>query len=175
MLDSDRYWEPDIECMPRSDLDALQAKKLFEVVAWAYERAPLVRDAWERAGVTPDDIDSLVAFRQQVPFIDKDSMRHFRDERHDPYGGMLAIDLATPGVFGAIFSTSGTTGDPTLAPFPGREGPPILGRGAGSRGARPRRSSPASSGSSASVPATTSSRCCSPTAARPSTGRSAAS
>src|SRR3954447_21610990 len=137
MLDSDRYWEPDIECMPRGDLDALQAKKLLEVVAWAYERAPLVRDAWERAGVHPDDVDSLAAFRELVPFIDKDSMRHFRDERRDPYGGMLAIDLATPGVFGAIFSTSGTTGDPTLAPFAGREGPTMLAREFWELGVRP--------------------------------------
>ena len=64
-------------------------------------------------------------------------MRHFRDDRGDPYGGMLAIDLATPGVFGAIFSTSGTTGDPTLAPFAGREGPTILAREFWELGVRP--------------------------------------
>src|SRR4051812_40454665 len=137
MLDSDRYWEPDIECMPRSDLDALQAKKLFDLLPWAYEHAPLIRDAWDRAGITPSSIDSLAAFREQVPFVDKDGMRHFRDERGDPYGGMLAIDLATPGVFGAIFSTSGTTGDPTLAPFAGREGPTILAREFWELGVRP--------------------------------------
>jgi phenylacetate-CoA ligase len=137
MLDADRYWEPDVECMPRADLEALQQKKLFELLPWAYERAPLIRDAWDRAGVSPGDIDSLTAFREQVPFIDKEAMRHFRDERGDPYGGMLAIDLATPGVFGAIFSTSGTTGDPTLAPFAGREGPTILAREFWELGVRP--------------------------------------
>src|SRR4029078_11275689 len=101
MLDADRYWEPDVECMPRADLDALQQKKLLELLPWAYERAPLIRDAWDRAGVTPSEIDSPTPFRERVPFIDKDAMRLFRDERGDPYGGMLAIDLATPGVFGA--------------------------------------------------------------------------
>ena len=137
MVDADRYWEADVECMPRAELDALQEKKLGEVLPWAYERAPLIRDAWDRAGVTPDAIDSMKAFREQVPFIDKDAMRHFRDDRGDPYGGMLAIDLATPGVFGAIFSTSGTTGDPTLAPFAGREGPTILAREFWELGVRP--------------------------------------
>jgi phenylacetate-CoA ligase len=137
MLDADRYWEPDVECLPRAELDALQDKKLAEVLPWAYERAPLIRDAWKNAGVTPDAIDSMAAFREQVPFIDKDAMRHFRDDCGDPYGGMLAIDLATPGVFGAIFSTSGTTGDPTLAPFAGREGPTMLAREFWELGVRP--------------------------------------
>jgi phenylacetate-CoA ligase len=137
MVDADRYWEPDIECLPRAELDALQEEKLSELLPWAYERAPLIRHAWDASGVTPDGIDSMAAFREQVPFIDKDAMRHFRDHRGDPYGGMLAIDLATPGVFGAIFSTSGTTGDPTLAPFAGREGPTILAREFWELGVRP--------------------------------------
>jgi phenylacetate-CoA ligase len=137
MLESDRYWEPEVECMPRDALDALQERKLHEVTHWAYERAPLVRDAWQRAGVAPDDITSMDDFRAAAPFIDKDAMRDFRDRRGDPYGGMLAIDLATPGVFGAIFSTSGTTGDPTLAPFAGREGPTILAREFWELGVRP--------------------------------------
>lgn len=137
MLDTDRYWEADVECLPRAELDALQHKKLMDLLPWAYGRAPLIRDAWDRAGVTPDAISSMDDFRAQVPFIDKDAMRHFRDDRGDPYGGMLAIDLATPGVFGAIFSTSGTTGDPTLAPFAGREGPTILAREFWELGVRP--------------------------------------
>jgi len=137
MLDTDRYWQPDIECLPRAELDALQYEKLHEVMAWAYERAPLIRDAWQEAGITPGAIASMDDFRTQVPFIDKDALRRFRDDRGDPYGGMLAIDLATPGVFGAIFSTSGTTGDPTLAPFAGREGPTILAREFWELGVRP--------------------------------------
>lgn len=137
MAEADRYWEPDVECLPRAELDALQEEKLRELLPWAYERAPLIRHAWDAAGVTPDGIDSMAAFREQVPYIDKDAMRHFRDDRGDPYGGMLAIDLATPGVFGAIFSTSGTTGDPTLAPFAGREGPTILAREFWELGVRP--------------------------------------
>jgi phenylacetate-CoA ligase len=137
MVEADRYWEPDVECLPRAELDALQEQKLGELLPWAYERAPLIRHAWDEAGVKPDAIDSMQAFREQVPFIDKDAMRHFRDDRGDPYGGMLAIDLATPGVFGAIFSTSGTTGDPTLAPFAGREGPTILAREFWELGVRP--------------------------------------
>ena len=138
MLDADRYWEPEAECMPRPQLEALQADKLLgTLLPWAYERAPLIREAWDGAGVTPADITSMEDFRARVPFIDKDAVRRFRDERSDPYGGMLAVDLATPGVFGAIFSTSGTTGDPTLAPFAGREGPTILAREFWELGVRP--------------------------------------
>jgi phenylacetate-CoA ligase len=138
MIDADRFWDADVECMSRDRLDALQEEKLLgEVLPWAYERAPLIRAVWDDAGVTPADIGSMADFRALAPFVDKDAMRRYRDRHADPYGGMLAIDLATPGVFGAIFSTSGTTGDPTLAPFAGREGPTILAREFWEMGVRP--------------------------------------
>ena len=40
-------------------------------------------------------------------------MRRFRDERGDPYGGLLCVD---PADLTGVGSTSGTTGDPTLVP-----------------------------------------------------------
>ena len=36
---------------------------------------------------------------RRVPFIDKDAIRRFRSEHNDPYGGLLCVDLDTPGVF----------------------------------------------------------------------------
>ena len=46
-----------------------------------------------------------------MPFIDKDAVRRFRDERGDPYGGLLCVD---PSELTAIMSTSGTTCRPTF-------------------------------------------------------------
>ena len=69
--------------------------------------------AWEAAKVHPRDIRTLDDFRERVPFIDKDAVRRFRDERGDPYGGLLCVD---PDDLTGVGSTSGTTGDPTLVP-----------------------------------------------------------
>jgi phenylacetate-CoA ligase len=134
---SRRYFVPEIETMPRADLDALREEKLLgDIVPWAYERSGLVRETWDAAGVSAADIRTMDDFREKVPFLDKDAIRSYRDRHHDPYGGLLCLDPHTSGVFSAIFSTSGTTGDPTPAPYAGR-GPSMLVREFWELGCRP--------------------------------------
>ena len=87
------YFNAEVETMARADLEALQLERLLRVIPIAYDRAPLIRQAWEAARVRPRDIRTLDDFRERVPFIDKDSVRRFRDERHDPYGGLLCVHL----------------------------------------------------------------------------------
>jgi phenylacetate-CoA ligase len=109
----EKYYDREYETMPRAQLDALQEELLLEMLPHAYEHSPLTRATWDAAGVHPRDIGSLADFREQAPFVDKDTLRHFRDERRDPFGGLCT--LAT-GELTAVMSTSGTTGDPTLVP-----------------------------------------------------------
>ena len=45
--------------------------------------------------------------------VDKDTVRRFRNDRGDPYGGLLCVDQSQ---LTGVSSTSGTTGDPTLVP-----------------------------------------------------------
>ena len=108
-----KYFNEAIETMARADLEALQLERLLDVIPIAYERAPLIREAWDAAKVHPRDIRTLDDFRERVPFIDKDAVRRFRDERGDPFGGLLCVD---PNDLTGVGSTSGTTGDPTLVP-----------------------------------------------------------
>src|ERR1043166_10181583 len=103
------YFNAEIETMARADLEALQLERLLEVIPIAYERAPLIREAWDKALVHPRDIRTLDDFRERVPFIDKDAVRRFRDERGDPYGGLLCVD---PADLTGVGSTRGTTGHP---------------------------------------------------------------
>jgi phenylacetate-CoA ligase len=108
-----QYYAPEIETMARTDLEALQWERLQELIPHAYEHSALVRATWENAGVKPGDIRSLADFREKAPFLDKDMVRQFRDERGDPFGGTLCVD---PSQLTGVSSTSGTTGDPTLVP-----------------------------------------------------------
>jgi phenylacetate-CoA ligase len=109
----DRYLQPEIETMARADIEAIQESKLLDLLPYAYERSALIRSTWDEAGVHPRDIKSLGDYKEKAPFISKDAIRVFRDERGDPYGGLLCFDESE---LTAITSTSGTTGDPTLVP-----------------------------------------------------------
>jgi phenylacetate-CoA ligase len=133
-----RYFEPDAETMPRPELEKLQEDKLLgDLLPWAAKRSPLLQDAWARAGITIDDVTTIDDFREKVPFVDKDAIRRFRDGNRDRYGGLLCVDPLRPGgPFTAVFSTSGTTGDPTLVPSV-TSGPSILTREFWEMGCRP--------------------------------------
>jgi phenylacetate-CoA ligase len=110
-MPNDKFFEPEIETMPRSSLVALQEEQVLELVPYVYERSPLVRKIWEEARVKPGDINSLADFTERVPFITKDDIRRFRDQAGDPFGGLLCTDYRDAVT---VFSTSGTTGDATL-------------------------------------------------------------
>ncbi|QQD17322.1 phenylacetate--CoA ligase family protein [Spongiibacter nanhainus] len=111
----DRYLDPAVETMSREDLERLQESRILQLVPYVYQRSPLVRELWEKHGVTPDDIKSLADFKAKVPFMDKDMIRDFRDRNDDPFGGLACV--GPPHMRGVGF-TSGTTGDPTPLPRP---------------------------------------------------------
>jgi phenylacetate-CoA ligase len=112
-VSDDRYFEPDVELMPRADIEALQEARILELVPYAYERSALYRMVWDEAGVHPRDIRSMADFTERIPIITKDTVRHFRDKYDDPYGGLLCVE---PSELTAIMSSSGTTGDATFFP-----------------------------------------------------------
>lgn len=109
-LKDDRYFDADVETMSRDQIEKLQEARILQLVPYAYQRSPLVRAVWEEAGVTPADIRSLADFKAKAPFIDKDTIRQYRDRHGDPFGGLSCV--GAPHLRGVGF-TSGTTGDPT--------------------------------------------------------------
>lgn len=109
----DRYFDRDVETLPREQIERLQEARILQLVPYVYQRSPLIREVWDEAGVKPDDIKSLADFKAKVPFIDKDRIRRFRDEHGDPFGGLCCAE--PPHLKGVGF-TSGTTGDPTPLP-----------------------------------------------------------
>lgn len=110
MSEFPKFVDEAVETMPREHLERLQEARLMRMIEFAYANAPLIRQTWERAGVRPADIRSLGDFHEKVPFIDKDTIREFRDAHGDACGGLKAIGDDELRV---VASTSGTTGDPT--------------------------------------------------------------
>ena len=61
-MPDNRFFEPEIETMPRASLVARQEERILELVPYVYERSALVRKKWEEARVKPSDINSLADF-----------------------------------------------------------------------------------------------------------------
>lgn len=95
-----RYYQEEIETMPREDIEALQEKGLIDVVKRVYENVPYYRAKMDEAGVKPEDIQSMADI-VKLPFLTKDDLRDAY-----PYG-LLAKPLSE---CVRIQSTSGTTG-----------------------------------------------------------------
>ncbi len=100
-----------IERLSRADLEALQLRRLRELVAYAGERVPLYRERLRAAGVRAEDLRTLADVRR-LPFTTKTD---FRDTY--PYG-LLAVPMSE---VVRIHASSGTTGKPTVVAYSRRD------------------------------------------------------
>ena len=102
-----QYREPEIEKMPRKELEALQLEKLKNIINVSL-RTPFYKERLSGIGIkSPDDIKSLEDLRR-IPFTTKDDLR-----KGFPYG-FLSIPLKD---VVRLHSSSGTTGIPTTIYF----------------------------------------------------------
>lgn len=100
-----RVWDQ-AETMPRTELRALQLRRLKSCVERA-TRVPFYRDAFRKAGVSPDQIRGLDDL-ERLPFTTKSDLRE-----HYPLG-FLAVPRAQVARF---HGSSGTTGKPTFVAY----------------------------------------------------------
>jgi len=101
----ERYYQPEIETMPRDQLKALQSERLVKQVKHVWDNVPYYRKKMEEKGVTPDDIKGIEDLHK-LPFVTKADLRDAY-----PYGlmGKPLKDCVR------IQSTSGTTGKRVVA------------------------------------------------------------
>ena len=101
----ERYYQPEIETMPRDQLRALQDERLVKQVKHVWDNVPYYRAKMEAKGITPDDIKG-VADLHKLPFVTKADLREAY-----PYGLMGKPKSECV----RIHSTSGTTGKRVMA------------------------------------------------------------
>ena len=101
----ENYYQPEIECASREQIQAWQDERLVKQVKHVYEHVPYYRKKMEEKGVVPEDIRST-ADLHNLPFLTKDDLRQAY-----PYG-LLATPLED---VVRIQSTSGTTGRRVVA------------------------------------------------------------
>ena len=98
---------PDIECMDRDALHALQLGKLQEQVKYTYANVPYYRERMDEVGVSPQDIKTLEDV-SKLPFTDKSALRETF-----PFG-MFAVPMDD---IIELHASSGTTGKPIVVGY----------------------------------------------------------
>ena len=100
-----RYYQPEIETMPREEMIKLQNERLVKQVQHVWDNVPYYRRKMEEKGVTPADIQSIDDLHK-LPFLSKADLRDAY-----PYGlkGVPTSECVR------IHSTSGTTGKRVVA------------------------------------------------------------
>ena len=69
MKDIKEYWQPDLETMPREELEKLQVKKLKESIKVAM-KSKFYGKRFAELGLTPDDFNTVADIRK-IPFTTK--------------------------------------------------------------------------------------------------------
>ena len=100
-------YNKDMECMKRSDMEALQLERLRNMVDYCAKNVPFYRERLEKAGVTAEKIKTLDDIKY-IPYTNKTDLR----------------DTYPFGMFGApmkeivrLHASSGTTGNPTVVGY----------------------------------------------------------
>lgn len=105
------YWNERYECMPRSELHALQEERLRTTVSRVYHEVPFYRHAFQKIGLLPNDIQTLDDL-VKLPFTTKNDLRD-----NYPYG-LFAVPLSE---VVRLHASSGTTGKPTVVGYTRRD------------------------------------------------------
>ncbi len=106
-VSENKIFNPQVECMDRSEIKKLQDERLKATVAHVYANVPLYRKRMDEAGVRPEDIKGTEDLHL-LPFTNKTDLR---DEF--PYG-LLAVPQEE---IVRIQGSSGTTGKPIVSGY----------------------------------------------------------
>lgn len=107
-----KYWDEELETLPREELEKRQLVDLKEIIQFAYDNAPYYKRSFDAAGVKPSDIRFLSDI-SKFPFVDKKTQRETQG-----VGSFLGELCAVPEEDVIFISTSsGSTGVPTMSPF----------------------------------------------------------
>ncbi|MDQ6598229.1 phenylacetate--CoA ligase [Bacillus salipaludis] len=100
-------YNPEIEAMSRTELEALQFLRLKQTIRKVYENVAHYKGKFEELGITPQDIQSLDDVKK-LPFTKKQDLRE-----HYPFG-LFAVSMDE---VNRIHGSSGTSGKPTVVGY----------------------------------------------------------
>ncbi|MEM7112857.1 MAG: phenylacetate--CoA ligase [Chloroflexota bacterium] len=100
-------WNEAMETMPRAEIEALQSERLKTLASYVYERVPFYKNAFDAAGVSPDDVNGIEDLAK-LPFTVKSDLRD--NYPFDLFAVPMSEVIRT-------HASSGTTGKPTVVGY----------------------------------------------------------
>ncbi|HHO76742.1 MAG TPA: phenylacetate--CoA ligase [Deltaproteobacteria bacterium] len=104
-------YNEEFETLPREALEALQIKRLQQVVNRVYHTVGFYRKSFDKAGVSPDEIRSLDDLKR-LPFTVKQDLRD-----NYPFG-LFTVPMTN---IVRVHASTGTTGKPTVVGYTKRD------------------------------------------------------
>ena len=101
------YWDKDIECAERAEMEKIQSERLSDMLKRVYEKVPFYRQKLDEAGIKPEDIKSVKDLCK-LPFTIKQDLRD-----NYPFG-LFAVPQNE---VVRLHASSGTTGKPTVVGY----------------------------------------------------------
>ena len=87
---TDELYSPE-EAMPLEDRERYYNEKVRQVVQFAYDNAPAVKDRLDKAGIKPSQIRTTRDL-DLIPFITRDDIIELQ-KANPPFGGLLAVPV----------------------------------------------------------------------------------
>lgn len=81
----------ELERMTPDERQKYIEQKMREIIAYAYERAPAVKERLDKAGVKPEDIRTVKDL-EKIPLLRKDDLIALQ-KANPPFGGYLAVPM----------------------------------------------------------------------------------
>lgn len=81
----------ELERMPSKERQKHLEERMREIIAYAYEKAPAVKERFNNAGVKPGDIRTVKDL-EKIPMLRKDDLVALQ-KANPPFGGYLAVPL----------------------------------------------------------------------------------
>lgn len=106
-MEQQHYYNKEIECMKRSELEVLQSERLVALVRYVYERVPFYRAKMDAMKLKPSDIKSIRDI-VKLPFTEKTDLRDYY-----PFG-LFAVPKKE---VVRLHASSGTTGKMTVVGY----------------------------------------------------------
>ncbi|MDP6707240.1 MAG: phenylacetate--CoA ligase [Alphaproteobacteria bacterium] len=110
-MTADFMYQPELEQMPRAELEALQLTRLQATLEHAYGSMAFYRRHFDASGITPEDVKHLDDVAR-LPFTVKSDLRD-----HYPFG-FFAVAMSE---LRRIHASSGTSGSPTVVGYSARD------------------------------------------------------
>lgn len=116
MTEYRKYWDEELETMPREKLKEYQLSLLKNMMELTYNKSPYYQRAFNEKGVKPEDLKSLEDLKK-FPTVNKKVLRD-RQQAVPDFGDMIC---APEKDFVFLSASSGSTGVPTASPFTGQD------------------------------------------------------